>query len=188
MQLLPTRIHIWCTVCDGKQPLCSRRSDLLKTLLSKSRMCTVTGSSILFTHMSLYVFRVCHVVVCFCLSHARMSASLWYYCPLPPAESSSIRKPTYVHAQIPTDQNTALHQIQWKACSLMIWCEDNRRLEREMETGERGRERKGEVRGESGWGSEAIGEWPTAGALLSAIVKELGGIIGLLSSMRSMHF
>lgn len=44
------------------------------------------------------------------------------------------------------------------------------------------------MRGESGRGNEAMGEWLTAGALsLSAIVKELGGIIGLLSSRSVQH-
>lgn len=77
--------------------------------------------------------------------------------------------PAFKYTQIPTDQNTALHQIQWKACLLMIRCEDNRRLDWEMEKG-RGR-RKREVRGESGWGSEAVGEWSTAGAFIISHCK-----------------
>lgn len=163
MQSLPTCIHIWCSACGGKQLRCSRRSVLLETLLSQSMMawCVLEQS-----HLYIYTWGVCVCVfVCVC---AQMSASLCNTIVRCHLQSAAVLAAPPPRTQIPADQNTALHQIQWKACLLMIWCEDNRRLDREMKR-EGGRKR--EVRGESGWGSEATGEWPTAGAFISAIVE-----------------
>lgn len=61
------------------------------------------------------------------------------------------------------------------------WTERWRRVEGEREERERLGVRVVEAVRQSGSGR-------LQGLLLSAIVKELGGIIGLLSSMRSMHF
>lgn len=81
---------------------------------------------------------------------------------------------THTNTQIPTDQNHALHQIQRKACLLMIWCDDNRRLEWDIK-GEGYRERRREVTGESGRGSGGeIGEWPTAGAFIISYCSIVG--------------
>lgn len=157
MQSLPTCIRIWCTACGGKQPLCSRHFDLLKTL-PQPWWHSVRCKSLIYVYTS--VCRKARVSVC---ARTQMSASLYNTIVHGHLQNTAAlaAPPTHTRTQIPADQNTALHQIHWKACLLMIWCEDNRRLDRK---------RKREVRGEDGRGGEAIWEWQTTAGFFFFII------------------
>lgn len=197
MQLLPTCIHIWCTACGGKQPLCSRRSPLLKTLLSESMM--AHALFYMFTHMRPCVC-VCDSVPqgvrsCLCIC-TQMSASLSntiVHCHLQStAALENLHTHTHTRIQRKSQQIKTLHSIKssekpvywWSGVKTTGGCGPGRWRERGREGG-REWER---------WGVRVVetvkqsGSGRLQGLLLSAIVKELGGIIGLLSSMRSMHF
>lgn len=136
----------------------------------------------MFTHVGPCERHEVCVFVCVC---AQMSGSLCntiVHCHLQSAAALAAPPPTLTH----TNPNRSKHctpsnPLKSLFTDDLVW----RQQAAGLGEGERVRKR---------WGVRVVeavrrsGSGRLQGLLLSAIVKELGGIIGLLSSMRSMHF
>lgn len=189
MQLLPTCVCIWCTACGGKQPPCHRRSDLLKALLSESTMATTRTLTVSST-VYVYTCEPVHVCVCVhaCMCAIRCVLRVLKCLPLSVIPLSAATCSAHTPNPDRSKHCTPSNPVKSLFTDDLVW------RQQAAGVGDRkgGKERRREGRRGEGW--ERLRRWSYQGVahcrglLLWAIVKELGGIIGLLCPMWSMHF